>query len=215
MKKSFVNILQRIRLLRLLTGILLMWLLFVCGLTLFIYGFGTTDQATDADVIVILGAGLKESGRAGPALTRRSHQGADLWEQGIASHLICTGAQAQGYPRSEAAACQEILLQLGVPANSIILEDRSRSTEENAFYTSEIMQEKGWQSAVVVSDSYHVLRAQWLFNRYEVTVYTSPVAARQVDFMTYGYSMIREIAAMHWQAFKDFFNLPVSYVYGL
>ena len=54
-------------------------------------------------------------------------------------HVLCTGAQADGYPRSEADACREVLMREGVPESAIWLEDESRSTEENAINSTQIL----------------------------------------------------------------------------
>ena len=140
------------------------------GLLLYILGFGaaihhrgTIDNAEESDVIIVLGAGLLRDGRPGWALTRRSLHGAELWRRGMAPYVLCAGGKAESYPRSEAAACREVLLSRGVPADAIILEDRSRSTEENAIFSRRVMIDEGLLDAVLVSDSYHMLRASWLF----------------------------------------------------
>jgi len=40
-----------------------------------------------------------------------------------------------------------------------------------------IMRERGWRSAVVVNDGYHLMRASLIFERAGVTTYPSPVQA--------------------------------------
>lgn len=209
----FVAILRRVgRALRwLFPRVLLLWLVAVIGLTAAVIVYGRLDRAEDADVIIVLGAGLRRDGRPGPALTRRSEKAAQLYHDGIASHVICTGGRPQGIPRSEADACGEILRAAGVPAEAILLEEDSRSTEENALYAHELMQAQGWQQAVLVSDGFHLLRANWLFQRQGIPNTTSPAATdppfgQQVVFTG------REIAAFHWQALKDFLGLPFTYV---
>lgn len=191
-------------------------LLYFCSFITAIHIIGTIDRSEDADVIIVLGAGIRRDGRAGWALTRRAEMGADLWQQGIAPYVLCTGAQADGYPRSEAAACQEILQRNGVPASAILREESSRSTEENAIYSTQILSEYGWSRVVLVSDSYHMLRAEWLFRAKDVTAYTSPVLASRINNpLFYPFSLAREFVAFHWYIVKEMFNIDVTHVYGV
>ena len=60
---------------------------------------------------------------------------------------------------------------------AILIENNSRSTEENAIYSRQILDELGYDSAILVSDSYHILRAEWLFRDQGITAYTSPIPA--------------------------------------
>jgi uncharacterized SAM-binding protein YcdF (DUF218 family) len=186
------------------------WLLINVVLTVSVYVYGRTDRAETADVIVVLGSGLRRDNRPGPALVRRSTQAAELYAQGFASHVICTGGYTVGRERSEADGCREVLEANGVPASAISLEARSRSTEENALYTQEIMTANGWETALLVSDGYHLLRAQWIFSDEGIAVSTSP--ASDPTRFSHVIATLREVVALNWQAFKTVFNLPFTYV---
>lgn len=190
-----------------------LWLLIVFALIGVIHYTGTVDESESADVIIVLGAGLSRSGRPGWALTRRSSHGAELWHQGFASNIICTGGYGENQTRSEADACREVLNRRGVPSSVIVLEERSRSTEENAMYSKEIMQDNGWQTALIVSDSYHVFRARYIFSHESIDVSLSPVSAELIEGRpTYIYSMLREIVALHWQVLKYMFNIDITHI---
>jgi uncharacterized SAM-binding protein YcdF (DUF218 family) len=103
----------------------------------------------------------------------------------------------------------------GVPDEVITLEDRSRSTEENALYAYEIMDENGWTTAVLVSDGYHLFRANWIFQMQGIQVYPSPAKGADSRWGNYSLSIAREIVALHWQVLKETLGLPVTYVGGL
>ncbi len=195
---------------RFLLIVLLIELLVCIGLVTLIHFYGQADYAQPADVIVVLGSGLRSDGRAGPALLRRSIHAAELWGQAYAPVVICTGGVTMGRPRSEAAACREVLIDNGVPEDAIYLDERSRSTEENALYTRDILNANGWGNVIVVSDAYHLLRAQWIFSIEGIDVTTSPTVNPPV--MTYIFSVAREVAALHWQLVKEVFQLPVTYI---
>jgi len=202
--------------LRLVPLLITIWMGGVLLLAVSIHVYGNQERADEADVIVVLGAGVRRDGSPGWALSRRTHHAASLWHEGKAAHLICTGAQPDNRPNSEAAACFNLLRQLDVPARAISLEENSRSTEENAIYARRIMEENGWQNALVVSDSYHVLRAHYIFETKGISVSTAPVPSDRIRSRSfYANSIVREIVALHWQVVKDTLNLPVTHIAGV
>ncbi|MCU0511632.1 MAG: YdcF family protein [Anaerolineae bacterium] len=201
------------RWLRVLLWLMALWLVFCVCLMAWVYAYGRAGRPQPADVIIVLGAGLRADGSPGFALTRRAEHAADLWRQGYAPRLICTGAQAYRRPRSEAAACAEILRRQGVPETAIVLETRSRSTQENALYARQVMQSQGWQTAIIVTDSYHLFRAHLIFQREGLTFSESGVPPERVrDPFFYAHSLAREVVALHWLLFVWLFNLSVTYV---
>ena len=191
-------------------------LLYFGGFIAVIHITGANDSADAADVIIVLGAGLRGDGRPGWALTRRSERAAGLWQDGVAPLIMCAGAKAEGFPRSEADACREILVRRGLPMSAILMEEMSRSTEESAIYAGNILSDMGLSRAVLVSDSYHMLRATWLYRRRGLEIAGSPVPASRINYpLFYPYSLLREFIAFHWFLFKQALNLPFTHVPGL
>jgi len=177
---------------------------------------GLQDNAESADIIIVLGAGLREDGRPGPALTRRTRHAAALWHEGIAPLVLCAGGQSEYYPRTEAAACREILIASGLPEGAVLTEERSRSTEENAIYSERLLDDLGLSRIVLVSDSYHMLRAGWLFNGRDLETFASPAPADRIrGRLVYPYSLAREFLAFNWQLFKELFNIPLTHISGI
>ncbi len=174
--------------------------------------YGQHDQAQPADVIIVLGAGLPADNQPGPALVRRAAHAADLWAQGLAPAILCTGGLPGRATRTEADACAELLRDRGVPAAAIVEEGRSRSTEENALEARAVMQRYGWQTAVLVTDAFHLFRANWIFQSRGLHVFPSPAGETPPNILELAVSVLRELAAFHWQILKDFLSLPVTYV---
>lgn len=164
-----------------------------------------------ADAIVVLGAGVRRDGNAGPTLTRRAEEGARLYAAGYAPVIICTGGRPYAAVRPEAEACADVLRRQGVPDEAIVLETASRSTEENAAYTQAIFTERGWERALVVSDGYHLLRAGWIFGQQGIDAQTASTTepARNRDIV---FNLGRELVALHWQVLKTALNLPYTFV---
>ncbi|MBI1281818.1 MAG: YdcF family protein [Anaerolineaceae bacterium] len=206
---------RRVRFKRLILLALLLWLWLMFVIAMIVDGYGRVDRAQPADVIVILGAGVQRDNTPGLAMRRRVSHAADLWRAGYAPVVICTGGKPENRSRSEADTCAELLLkEQGLPESAVLLEDQSRSTEENAMFTRKLMQEHGWQSVIISSDNYHVFRARRLFANEGMIVYTSPSAEQAPGGMYVTY-LIREVAALQWQLVKEVLNLPITYVQGI
>jgi uncharacterized SAM-binding protein YcdF (DUF218 family) len=191
---------------------LTLWLLLLLLLGAAIVVYGSADHAQSADVIILLGAGLHPDNTPSEAMWRRAEHTAELWKNGFAPNVICTGGLPGRATRSEASACADLLQQYGVPADAILLEEHSRSTEENALEARAIMEANGWRTAIIVSDGFHLLRASWLFQRVGIESYTSPVSFAAVNPIQLTVAMVREVLAFHWLAIKFLLNLPVTYV---
>ena len=201
---------------KLLLAIVAAALLYFIVFTVAVYLVGKSDNSKRADVIIVLGAGLREDGRPGAALFRRTRHAAELWRAGIAPIVLCTGGQTETYPRTEASACRDILLAAGVPAEAILLEEQSHSTEENAIFSRAILVANRLERAVLVSDAGHMLRARWLFGLRGVPVSASPVPVDRIrDPLTVPRGLIREFIAFNWQLFKELFQLPVTHIRGV
>jgi uncharacterized SAM-binding protein YcdF (DUF218 family) len=112
--------------------------------------------------IVVLGAAVGEDGRPSPALARRIAEGRRLWAAGRGEAVIGSGGLGR-WPPSEARAIRDALVAAGVPADAALMEDRSRSTFENARFSIALMRRRGLGRALVVSDGYHLPRAVMTF----------------------------------------------------
>jgi uncharacterized SAM-binding protein YcdF (DUF218 family) len=66
------------------------------------------------------------------------------------------------------------LVDQGVPAESIIVEDSGDTTVYSLAAASEILKRMGLRSAIVVSDGYHLFRAKRILAREGFTAYGSP-----------------------------------------
>jgi uncharacterized SAM-binding protein YcdF (DUF218 family) len=180
------------------------WLVACAVLVLVIHRTGAIDRGERADVIVVLGASLSRDGQPNKALIRRSEHAAALWKAGRAGTILCTGGIGPRLrvARSEADACREIVVRHGVPATAVVLEDRSRNTEEQMRNVGALIRRYGWARAMLVSDSYHVFRARYIIRRMGFDVALSPVPAATIGPLFYVMSVVREVAAMHGQVLR-------------
>jgi uncharacterized SAM-binding protein YcdF (DUF218 family) len=162
-------------------------------------GYGSRDQAQPAQVIIILGSRVYPDGQPGPALTRRTRHAVALFQQGLARQVICSGGLGT-YPPTEAEAACGLAESLKVPAAAIWIENQAHSTEENALYTASLMRAHGWQTAILVTDGYHLYRAALLFRRAGVVVYPSPaqITAGPMNPIERYVRESRELIALGW-----------------
>jgi len=130
-----------------------------------------------ADAIVVLGAALRAPGVAGPALRRRVAHAVRLLADGAAGHMVLSGGVV-GPPPAEAVVMRDLAMEMGAPAERLVMEDQARNTFENAVYTGRIMRERGWRRVLVVTDPFHVPRALYVFRRLGLEAAGAPVRDR-------------------------------------
>lgn len=128
--------------------------------------YGRVDKPREADVVVVLGSGLRR-GEVTPLLRSRLDKGLEVWRYSVArgrdAVLIPSGGQGSDESRAEGTAMAEYLVAQGVPASAVLPETRSRNTDENLRFSRAVQQQAGLTGTVVVATSnYHVLRAAML-----------------------------------------------------
>lgn len=88
--------------------------------------------------------------------------------------VIVSGGIVWNSERSEAEIYKDMMVDLGIMEKDIIIEGRSRTTSENARYTSEIMEEMGYEKAILITSATHMNRGVKSFERNEVEVIPAP-----------------------------------------
>ena len=123
--------------------------------------------ATDELCIVALGFQLNPDGNMRDELIERLKvvkSSADKYPNAL---IICTGGgtAAENKTATEAGKMAEWLIENGVAAERIIVEDKSVTTAQNAIYTCDIL-EKSYPQAkqlAIVSSDYHIATGTLLF----------------------------------------------------
>lgn len=116
-------------------------------------------QLKKADGILVCGA--KD--------TRGAKYAANLFLQGFAPWLICSGGRGRItkdiFEKTEAETCADIAIERGVPKEKIIIENQSTSTFENAVFTRRILEERGLdlKTCILVHKPYMERRAYATF----------------------------------------------------
>lgn len=149
----------------------------VCLYTLFsawsICRFAEADEAQEADVIIVLGAGT--NGKTPNAVFReRLNHGIRLYENGYAEYILITGGLTPGNAYSDAWIAGQYVLEQSVPEEAVLLEERSTITQENISEARAIMDAEGFHSAIIVSDPLHMKRAMVMADDYGISGFSSP-----------------------------------------
>jgi uncharacterized SAM-binding protein YcdF (DUF218 family) len=88
---------------------------------------------------------------------------------GAICEIIISGGNPQQHEASEADTYLPYLLQRQVPRTDIILENRSRTTYENARNVASILQAAHYDSLILVTSAYQMPRALLDFHRFGLT----------------------------------------------
>ena len=167
--------------------------------------------------------------------TRVANRAAELYLDGWAPLLIFSGGlgrlTAGAWTEAEATLFARIAIDKGVPADAILVEDRSSNTGENILFTQQLLQQKGLspQRFIVVQKPYMERRSYATFKKHwpeKELVVTSP----QLSFEDYatpeipvekviqimvgdlqriklyaerGFQIEQEIPAEVWQAYEN------------
>lgn len=147
------------RLLMAVLALALMAALFCAGLIGFVYYKEThLPQRQESDVIIVLGAQVKEDGTPSEALRRRMIAALEVYQEKRQTIIVC-GAQGANEPRAEGDVMRDWLIAQGVHEEDIVAETASFNTRQNLEYAKAIMEHRGLSRALIVTSDYHVARA--------------------------------------------------------
>lgn len=146
-------------------------LLFALGLALFaaMEGYVLKNDETDHDrepaAVIVLGAGV--NGRT-PSLSllKRLEATLDYIADRPDIPIVVTGGQGRGEEITEARCMADWLVEHGVAAERILLEEQAADTRENLDFSIALLAESGLDTTgdiAVVSSDYHLARTGLLF----------------------------------------------------
>jgi uncharacterized SAM-binding protein YcdF (DUF218 family) len=110
----------------------------------------------------------------------RMTTGVDLAHRYPKARLVYTGGSA-GFPRegpAEAISARKLWLSMGVPAEQMLFEAKSRNTWENAVFTRDLLKPKPGETWLLVTSAWHMTRSVGIFRRVGFPIVPYPVAYR-------------------------------------
>lgn len=154
-------------------------------------------KGMNADCILVLGAGIKDSETPSPMLKDRLDAGIRFYKEGFAPKLLLSGDNGtKGH--NEIHVMLNYALAAGIPAEDIFCDHAGFSTYESMERARDVFKVR---SAIVVSQTYHEYRALYIGKKLGLEL--AGVAADQEKYSGQPYRELREIAARN----KDFFMM--------
>ena len=152
---------------RLIVLIVIIFIVSFVVIEVMIIANGNSDEMTQTDYLIILGAGLRGD-RVSLTLMERLEKGIEFLTQHPDTKVIVSGGQGRGETITEAEAMRRYLVGKGIDEERIIKEDRATSTMENMKFSKEILDGQGNEGIgdiTIITSDFHMLRAKMLARR--------------------------------------------------
>ncbi len=134
-------------------------LLLVAAVSIFFgLGFYLSPQSplVKSDAIVAISGGETAA---------RTQEAVKLYNDGMAAHIIFSGAALDPSSPSNAKIMALAAEEAGVPASAIELDEASTNTRANASDVAKIITDNHYHSIILVTSPYHQRRAEITFHR--------------------------------------------------
>ncbi|GAA4613783.1 YdcF family protein [Saccharopolyspora hordei] len=178
-------------------GALLLVLLVIGGTAFRVWQVARVDDRRPVDIVVVLGA-AQYHGKPSDVLEARLNQALKLYRAGLADHVVTVGGRQTGDAYTEAQAGGKWLSAKGVPADRVVEVSEGEDTLGSMRAVAQLAAQRGWDSALIVSDPWHSLRARTMANDFGLRAWASParsgpiVQTREVQFRY----IVRETGAL-------------------
>ena len=153
------------------------------------------SSASDYDVILILGCGIKDNGEPSDMLADRMKTGIALYQKGIAPRILLSGDhETDSY--NEIAVMKRLCLEAGVSEEAILCDRYGLSTYDSMIRAHDVFDVR---RAVVVTQEYHLYRALYIAEK--IGMESVGVDADIRQYRLQAYRNLREVLARC----KDFY----------
>lgn len=153
---------------------------------------GLYEREARADLIVVPGNFVTSKGLLSQRLQARLDAALVLYQAGDAPLIFVSGGHgASGKSYDESLAMRDYLVERGVPAKAVVRDDKGVDTYATAANAGQFMQRRGWRTALVATQWFHIPRTRLALERVGVTVVGSRYA-RYAEWRDV-YSALREI----------------------
>jgi uncharacterized SAM-binding protein YcdF (DUF218 family) len=171
-------------------------LLVVVSTALAIWWTAREDSRRQSDAIVVLGS-AQYNGKPSAIFAARLEHARKLYAAGVAPVVVTVGGNRAGDNFTEAEAGRDYLAAEGVPAKALLAVPEGSDTLQSVQDVASVFRRHGWTTAVLVTDPWHVMRAERMADDSGIDAVGSPtrqgpaVATRTTQFQY----IVRETAA--------------------
>jgi uncharacterized SAM-binding protein YcdF (DUF218 family) len=131
------------------------------------------DARPTSDAIVVLGS-AQYNGVPSSIFEARLEHALRLWSDGVAPVIVTVGGKADGDQFTEAEAGAQYLTQAGVPGDALLPVPEGVDTLESMRSVSAAFDERGWVTAVLVTDPWHAMRTERMARDVGIEAAASP-----------------------------------------
>ena len=125
---------------------------------------GLTDEIGRTDVGIILGNKVELDGRPSERLQSRLDRAVELYNNNYFDHLIVSGGIGkEGF--DEAKVMKDYLVRAGISADLIIEDNKGQNTQMTANNSKLVMDSMELQSAMIITQYYHITRTKLAMNK--------------------------------------------------
>jgi uncharacterized SAM-binding protein YcdF (DUF218 family) len=159
---------------------------------------------SDAEVIVVLASAVYPpsppvpTARLGNDTFERTLYAAWLYKNWRALPILASGGTSSSDTPPYAMVMREALRLEGIPDSMIWSEDESHSTHQNALYSAQVLRERGIKRIVLVTEAYHMLRAEKSFRKQGLEVVPAPCGYRAYGSSTYAHNFLPNWESISW-----------------
>src|SRR5829696_4659898 len=158
---------------RVLAAAVIAAFLVVASTALAIWWTARQDSRPASDAIVVLGT-AQYNGVPSSIFEARLEHAIDLYEDGVAPVIVTVGGKADGDEFTEAEAGRAYLADSGIPEDALLAVEEGVDTLESMRVVAAAFEERGWSTAVLVSDPWHAMRAERMAEDSGIAAQSSP-----------------------------------------
>ena len=131
------------------------------------------DAEPRSDAIVVLGS-AQYNGVPSSIFEARLEHALTLWRDGVAPVVVTVGGKKSGDEFTEAEAGRDYLEKAGIPADDLVAVTDGVDTLESMRLVAAAFDQRGWSTAVLVTDPWHVMRAERMADDSGIDAVSSP-----------------------------------------
>lgn len=138
-----------------------------------IWTFKDKVELVKTDAAIVLGAAAWND-KPSPVFRERINYSIWLYENNYVDKIIFTGGKGKDDKYAESEVARDYAIKNNVNPDDILIETKSKITEENLKYAYEIAMEENLNTFTIVSDPLHMKRAMLISKTIGMESYASP-----------------------------------------
>ena len=158
---------------RVVAAAVLALFLVVASTALAIWWNARQDSRGASDAIVVLGS-AQYNGVPSSIFAARLEHAKALYEDGVAPVIVTVGGKKSGDQFTEAEAGRDYLANAGIPRDALLAVPEGVDTLESMRVVASTFDQRGWHSAVLVTDPWHAMRAERMADDSGIDAQSSP-----------------------------------------